>query len=468
MFKRFGSRRHVILGLDIRPGGLRYACVRSDRHGITLIHQGDWEGDSTDEGFFRMAEAAQASLERRRIRPERIIVGLPRQWCFLKILTMPRMPAEDVRNALAFELEKHLPVAPESLIYDHMVLGEESGPDMDLLVGAVRRDIIESILSAWRAKGLEPEALVPSPFASGELLARCQPEVSGAPQILLVEEDEQSVGVDVYEKGRLASSQLFSLEGRDGPEAIASLQQELYQGLSSILSRLESPADLPWFFLGPLESVVRQALQTLGLASPTAVDHRAIIQSPEGVDIEPFHTAAGLAFLGHRGETIPINLVPPPTEAPPARRVPLRAVALGVALVGALGLYVATTVRDGWELRRLKDAVAALRPKVENVNLLQRESSQLRTEKDALESMSTRNPSILQLLRELTLIIPASAWLTDTNYNGRELVIGGYAQSSLELIGLLEESPRFSNVEFRGTITKRNDKERFKISAQIE
>ncbi|MCH7921877.1 MAG: PilN domain-containing protein, partial [Nitrospinae bacterium] len=165
---------------------------------------------------------------------------------------------------------------------------------------------------------------------------------------------------------------------------------------------------------------------------------------------------------------IPINLVPPPTEAPPARRVPLRAVALGVALVGALGLYVATTVRDGWELRRLEDAVAALQPKVEKVNLLQRESSQLRTEKEALVSMSTRNPSILQLLRELTLVIPASAWLTDTNFNGRELVIGGYAKSSLELIGLLEESPRFSNVEFRGTITKRDGKERFKISAQIE
>ncbi len=117
---------------------------------------------------------------------------------------------------------------------------------------------------------------------------------------------------------------------------------------------------------------------------------------------------------------------------------------------------------------KLVEEIFHLRPKVDNVNLLQRESSQMRTEKDALESMSTRNPSILQLLRELTLVIPASAWLTDTNFNGRELVIGGYAQSSLELIGLLEESPRFSNVEFRGTITKRNNKERFKISAQIE
>ncbi|MFQ5893122.1 MAG: hypothetical protein ACE5H5_02295, partial [Nitrospinota bacterium] len=85
MFKRFGGRRYVTLGLDIRPGGVRYACLQHDRHGPALIHQGTWEGDSTDEGLFRMARAVQSALRGRRIEPERIIAGLPRQWCFLKV-----------------------------------------------------------------------------------------------------------------------------------------------------------------------------------------------------------------------------------------------------------------------------------------------------------------------------------------------------------------------------------------------
>jgi general secretion pathway protein L len=133
-----------------------------------------------------------------------------------------------------------------------------------------------------------------------------------------------------------------------------------------------------------------------------------------------------------------------------------------------LGLYGANTIRHQWELRRLKENVDALRPQIEEVHRINRELNQLKAEAGAVEAMTARDPSALQMLRELTLVIPSSAWLTETGFTGSELIIGGYAQSSQELIGLLEESPLFANIEFRGTITKREGKERFKIAAQIE
>ena len=133
-----------------------------------------------------------------------------------------------------------------------------------------------------------------------------------------------------------------------------------------------------------------------------------------------------------------------------------------------LGLYGTITIRNHWELRRLKSSVAALQPQVEAVNRLKRELNQINDEGKAIEEKVLRDPSAIELLKELTLVIPNSAWLTDTQLKDHKLNIGGYSDSALELIGVLEESPWFANVEFRGTITKRAGKERFKLDADIE
>jgi general secretion pathway protein L len=164
-----------------------------------------------------------------------------------------------------------------------------------------------------------------------------------------------------------------------------------------------------------------------------------------------------------------MNLLPAPdVSAPKPRRVSRRSALLAAILVGALGLYGAVTIRDGWEVRRLRSEVAALGPRVEEVHDLQRELNQLRSQTDAVEAVVGSRFSPLETLKELTLVVPNSAWLTESSFDGRKLLIGGYADSSQELIGPLEESPLFTNIQFQGTITKRNDKERFKISAEME
>jgi Tfp pilus assembly protein PilN len=285
----------------------------------------------------------------------------------------------------------------------------------------------------------------------------------------MVEQDNQAVGVDLFEQGYLTSSQLFSLDDLSGAEAAAYLEKELFRGLSSDLEHFRSTQDPNWFFLGPSDGVAVQAMQALGLSLPKPIDHGTVIQAPEEVDVVRYHTAVGLALYGHQDEPFPMNLIPPPAAAvSEPKRLPGRAVLLGTAIIMLLGLYGANTIRHQWELRRLKENVDALRPQIEEVHRINRELNQLKAEAGAVEAMTARDPSALQMLRELTLVIPSSAWLTEAGFTGSEMIIGGYAQSSQELIGLLEESPLFANIEFRGTITKREGKERFKIAAQIE
>jgi hypothetical protein len=81
---------------------------------------------------------------------------------------------------------------------------------------------------------------------------------------------------------------------------------------------------------------------------------------------------------------------------------------------------------------------------------------------------------ILDILSELTGIIPVDTWVSSFNFKTKsgnkgktlqgEITISGFAQSSSVLISLLEDSPFFEKVEFVGPIKKRRGIEEFKIN----
>ena len=76
--------------------------------------------------------------------------------------------------------------------------------------------------------------------------------------------------------------------------------------------------------------------------------------------------------------------------------------------------------------------------------------------------------SKLKILKELTEIIPLSAWLTELKYKEGKIELSGEAESASILISALEESPLFSDAEFIAPIVKRgHGNEKFKIKATV-
>ena len=87
-----------------------------------------------------------------------------------------------------------------------------------------------------------------------------------------------------------------------------------------------------------------------------------------------------------------------------------------------------------------------------------------------------RSISKVEILRELTQLLPATVWIWNFKYTGRDLEISGFADSASELISLLDRSPLFERVEFLAPVTKERERregvdkerERFKIKARLE
>jgi hypothetical protein len=76
----------------------------------------------------------------------------------------------------------------------------------------------------------------------------------------------------------------------------------------------------------------------------------------------------------------------------------------------------------------------------------------------------------MNILRELTLILPKNAWLSRARITATSVDIEGYSGKATELLSKLEASKYFRKVEFSSPIMRdaRMTAERFNIKMEIE
>lgn len=85
-----------------------------------------------------------------------VYLGVSNQQVVVRLLDFPRMEPGELKNALEFEAQDHIPMPMEEAYLDHVVLGpQEEGSELDrILIVAAQRDMISRYSSAVRAAGL--------------------------------------------------------------------------------------------------------------------------------------------------------------------------------------------------------------------------------------------------------------------------------------------------------------------------
>lgn len=191
---------------------------------------------------------------------------------------------------------------------------------------------------------------------------------------------------------------------------------------------------------------------------PTSLLNKAGIPSP---DLVP---AFGLALAVLWDAPVRINLLPQEARKKPSR--------VGFyALIGLFVLFILAGAAWGGghllrqksrlealdrEIRHLSSEVAAITEMEGRIKVLDRKI-------DALTGQKGQADSLLEILRELTRIIPETAWVTDFTLTDKDIRLSGFAQSASDLVSLLESSSLFEDVVFLSAIVKDNQmgKDRF-------
>lgn len=82
----------------------------------------------------------------------------------------------------------------------------------------------------------------------------------------------------------------------------------------------------------------------------------------------------------------------------------------------------------------------------------------------------SQRPSILQVWREITVLLPDSVWLTDLQFNGKKVLVTGFATSAASLVEVLNESPLFKETKLVSQVRydEQKKKEQFRLEIVLQ
>ena len=118
----------------------------------------------------------------------------------------------------------------------------------------------------------------------------------------------------------------------------------------------------------------------------------------------------------------------------------------------------------------LSEHFETLQPDVKAVKKMAGDIEILNKELTAIEEILDSQIGKVDLLKELSIRLPADTYLDRLKVTNNKLEIKGQSESPSDLISILEDSSMFKNVQFGSSIRKmrKGSKERFTIKADLK
>jgi type IV pilus assembly protein PilM len=162
-----GSNERTLVGLDIEPGMVVAAKSRVNGH-LEVERAGyvalapdtvrDGEVNNVDVLAEALAELFKSSDLDRHVR-----IGIANQRIMMRRIELPPLTdANEIDLAVRFQAQDEIPMPIETVVLDYRSLGiidSGSGPRLNVLLVAARRDMVERVLQASRQAGLQPEGV---------------------------------------------------------------------------------------------------------------------------------------------------------------------------------------------------------------------------------------------------------------------------------------------------------------------
>lgn len=153
-------------------------------------------------------------------------------------------------------------------------------------------------------------------------------------------------------------------------------------------------------------------------------------------------------------------------------KTPMALTIVLVSVLTALGLFwLVSPLRIAEKRVEIIDReIAVRRDEVKKIEALKKDLDGVEKEIAAIETFKTSRPVTLNLLKEMTRVLPANTWLSRIRFTESTVEIEGYAASATEILPKLEASGYFKKVEFASPTSRdvRLNADRFIIKMEIE
>jgi len=398
---------------------------------------------------------------RHRVGGGNLYVGFASELASLRHLSMPTAVKQNLRASLGYEIENFVPLSADNLFFDYQVLDEnKKEKTLDLLLVAVRKESVERILEAAAGRGYRVDGIETGATALANAFFSLGP---------LPDDEEHVYGFFEKSWGEMAIMKKGALvygTGIEIPSSSVRISSLAKTHLERILRAVGlEPSGTSVVISGPgLTGELVEELRAEGFRVTT------LSGVPNALSSHGLVLAYGLALRPFLRLPVMINLVPPWMRRKPSRVSHYTMIVLSgllaVLLMGWWGSEIVLQRRLASELDR---QLAQLEKKVQTVEVKRKRCEDLVRKIQRLQQIIHSPVEPLDILREMTEIIPQGAWITELEISDKKVTVTGYAEVATELIPLLEDSPLFHDVAFLSPVSKtREGKERFRIALKID
>jgi general secretion pathway protein L len=454
------------VGVEISNNHLTIAHAKATLFDTKVCAHAVYDLDATS-GFAEKIDILNTSLKdflgRHRIGSACLWIGLPAEMVIQRVIRLPSAAKENLAKALEYELPKYIPLAPEDIYSRYQILDEDRDEkQLTILIAAVKRKDLAPLIELRNDLGADICGVESAATAGINGLRWASQSISESAYALAYIADS-TLHLSYFENGQLRFMRTLDLNDELEYQSERILQELDYSGTIGFES--DSAPALSVYCHGP--GATHDMLHVLNKLPNLECSLLDLSQSPLEDDSPIVGT--GLALKSLQGVAVDINLFPEQFRKKPSvigRYATLALVVLaliaGMAWAGSYFLHQRViAMRVDAELDELADEIKALGQAQSKITVLQERIDYLNNlEKDRIHA--------LEFLKELTEVLPDTAWLSGLSVADSKVEIQGYADYSTRLITQLEGSPFFTNAKFISTITQgRDGKQVFKIGFEI-
>ncbi len=225
----------VGVGLDIGAAHIKLVQVRGTRRGAVVTGFGAAptpRAAVTEGGIVKpleVAEAVRRLMRETGVRGRRVVTAIGGPGVILRQVQFPRMGDGELREALKWEAEQHIPIPPDEAITDFSILGDAppdpavaGAPAMRVMLVGTRRNLVQGLLETMRATSLYLVAIDIDVLATTRVLAANghHPRQEDA-SVMLVDLGASGTKLSVFRGGLPAFNRTLGVGGNNFTAAIA-------------------------------------------------------------------------------------------------------------------------------------------------------------------------------------------------------------------------------------------------------
>ena len=171
-FLRSIGQKEGYVALDIGSSSVKMVEAVVDKSGYHLLNagvlslpSGAVQNNMVVEGR-TVAEGIRNLIQQHGVRSNKVISAVPGRAVIMKKIQMPRQDEDELEANVEFEANKLIPENLENVNLDYQVLGYlEGGNKMEVLLVAVKKEIVNSFADVIEAAGLTPAIIDVDYFA---------------------------------------------------------------------------------------------------------------------------------------------------------------------------------------------------------------------------------------------------------------------------------------------------------------